>query len=79
MRRAGAIEEFTCCQLKKQSLDKLVINERDSGRFRDGPLENLLWGGGVGRSTKKIFAQGKIKRKKFHARQLTLKNIHAMA
>ena len=27
--------------------------------FRDGPLENL-WGGGGGRSTKKIFAQGKI-------------------
>ena len=30
--------------------------------FRDGPLENL-WGGG--QSTKKIFAQGKIKWKKF--------------
>ena len=28
--------------------------------IRDGPLENL-WGGGGGRSTKKIFAQGKIK------------------
>ena len=77
MRRAGAIEELTCCQLKKQSLDKLVINERDSGRFRDGPLENLL--GGSGAKYKKIFAQRKIKRKKFHARQLTLKNIHAMA
>ena len=37
---------------------------------RDGPLENI---------TKKIFAQGKIKWKKIHARQLTLKNIHAMA
>ena len=37
-------------------------------------------GGGEGaRSTKKIFAQGKIKWKKIHARQLTLKNIHAMA
>ena len=31
------------------------------------------------RSTKKIFAQGKIKRKKIHAHQLTIKNIHAMA
>ena len=30
----------------------------DLKMFRDGPLENL-WGGG--RSTKKIFAQGKIK------------------
>ena len=28
--------------------------------IRDGPLENL-WGGGGGRSTKKIFEQGKIK------------------
>ena len=30
-------------------------------------------------STKKIFAQGKIKWKKIHARKLILKNIHAMA
>ena len=29
-------------------------------KIRDGPLENL-WGGGGGRSTKKKFAQGKIK------------------
>ena len=47
-----------------------------SGLIRDGPLENL-WGGG--RSTKKIFAQGKIEWKKIHAHQLTLKNIHATA
>ena len=40
--------------------------------LRNGPLENL-WGGGGGRSTKKLFAQGKIKWKKIHARQLTLK------
>ena len=46
--------------------------------LRDGPLENL-WGGGGGRATyKKIFAQGKFKGKKIHARQLILKNIHAM-
>ena len=32
-----------------------------------------------GEVQKKIFAQGKIKWKKIHARQLTLKNIHAMA
>ena len=44
---------------------------------RDRPLENL-WRGG-GRSTKKIFAQGKITRKKFmHWRHLILKYIHAM-
>ena len=35
---------------------------------------------GSGRSSKTIIAQGKIKwKKKNHARQLTLKNIHAMA
>ena len=46
----------------------------------DGPLENLLGGGGgEGEVQKKIFAQGKIQRKKIHARQLTLRNIHAMA
>ena len=36
-------------------------------------------GGGVGEVAKKIFAQGKIKWKKIHARQLILKNIHGMA
>ena len=34
---------------------------------------------GAGEVQKKIFAQGKIKWKKIHARQLTLKNIHATA
>ena len=34
---------------------------------------------GAGEVQKKIFAQGKIKWKKIHARQLTLKNVHAMA
>ena len=36
-------------------------------------------GGGGGEVQKKIFAQGKIKWQKIHARQLTLKNIHATA
>ena len=36
-------------------------------------------GGGVGEVQKKKFAQGKIKWKTILARQLTLKNIHAMA
>ena len=40
--------------------------------FRDGPLENLP--GGWAKYKKNIFAQGKIL-----ARQLILKNIHAMA
>ena len=54
--------------------------DKSSECIRDGPLENL-WGvgGGGGRSTKKIFAQGKIKWKKIHARQFILKNIHALA
>ena len=36
-------------------------------------------GGGAGEIQKKEFAQGKIKRKKILARQLTRKNIHTMA
>ena len=49
--------------------------------LRDGPLENLLGGKGGwgGRSTKKYSPKGKLNGKKIHARQLTLKNIHAMA
>ena len=43
----------------------------------DGPLENL-WRGGGGRSTKKNSRKGKLN-EKILARQLTLKNIHAMA
>ena len=43
---------------------------------RDGPLENLLGGGG-GRSTKKISVEGKLNFKKIHARRLILKNSHA--
>ena len=44
--------------------------------IRDGPLVNL-WGGGGGgaKYQKKIFAQGKIKRKKIHGRQLTIQGI----
>ena len=38
-----------------------------------------LIGGQVGAKYKKILAQGKIKWKKNHARQLLLKNIHALA
>ena len=46
--------------------------------IRDGPLENLLGGGGRAKYKKKL-AIGKIIWKKILARQLTLKNIHAMA
>ena len=54
----------------------MVSAKSKRGLIRDGPLENL-WGGGI---TKKVFAQGKIKWKKIHARQLTQKNIiHATA
>ena len=41
--------------------------------------DHLKTYGGAGEVQKKIFAQGKIKWKKIHARQLILKNIHAMA
>ena len=47
--------------------------------IRDGTLEKWWGGGGAIEVQKKIFAQGKIKWKKIHARQLTLKNIHATA
>ena len=48
-------------------------------QIRDGPLENLRGGGG-GRSTKKKSRKGQLNEKKKNlARQLTLKNIHAMA
>ena len=46
--------------------------------LRDGPLENL-WGGGGAFEVQKKFTQGKIEGKKILSRQLTLKNIHAMA
>ena len=42
-----------------------------------GTDHKKTWGG-EGRSTKTIFAQGEITWKKIHARQLILKNIHAM-
>ena len=37
------------------------------------------WGGGGDRSTKRYARKGKLNEKKIHARQLTLKNIHAKA
>ena len=36
-------------------------------------------GGGTGEVQKKYSRKGKLNEKKFHARQLTLKNIHATA
>ena len=53
------------------------INLVEFVTVRDG-LENL-WGARGRAKYKKIFAQGKIKWKKIHVRQLILKNIHAMA
>ena len=46
--------------------------------FKDGPLENLL-GRGRAKYKKKNSRRGKLNEKKILARQLTLKNIHAMA
>ena len=41
-------------------------------------IKKRIGGGGGGEVQKKIFAQGQIIWKTIHARQLTLKNIHAM-
>ena len=51
-------------------------NERK--KLRDGPLENL-WGGGLAKYKKSSSRKGKLNEKKIPARQLTVKNIHAMA
>ena len=65
--------------LRLLSFQSIQLELLFCGQFRDGPLENLWGVGGGGEVQKRIFAQGKIKRKKIHARQLTLRNIHAMA
>ena len=57
---------FHLNRIAKYILNKLP-HARTKRCIRDEPLENLLGG----RSTKKIFAQGKIKWKKIYARQLT--------
>ena len=47
--------------------------------LRDGPIENLWGEGGGGKLEKEYSRKGKLnEKKKNHARQLTLKNIHAM-
>ena len=47
--------------------------------LREGPLENFWRGGGGGEMYKKNFRARENEFKKIHARQLTLKNIHAKA
>ena len=48
--------------------------------FKGPTVRKLIGaGGGGGRSTKKIFAQGKIEWKENHESQLTLDRIHATA
>ena len=49
------------------------------GRTIRKPIGGEGGGGWGGRSTKKYSPKGKLNGKKIHARQLTLKNIHAMA
>ena len=58
----------------------LMINWREMATivYKGRTIRKLIGGGG-GVQKIYIFAQGKIKRKKIHARQLTLRNIHAMA
>ena len=58
----------------------IVTNLYETDACKGRTIRKLMGGGrGGGRSTKKKFAQGKIKRKKILARQLTIKNIRAMA
>ena len=42
-------------------------------------IRKLMGGGGEGEVQKKYKRKGKLNEKKIHARQLILKNIHAMA
>ena len=57
---------------------KYVISAVLNVTFRE-LKETLLGGGGTGEVQKKYSRKGKLNEKKFHARQLTLKNIHATA
>ena len=72
-----AFRNFTKCQFPPPLHSNLKIASWISPSLRDGPLENLRGVGGE--VQKQIFAQGKIKWKKIHACQLTLKNIRAAA
>ena len=49
------------------------------GTLRDGALENLWGRGGAVEVQEKYSRKGKLNEEKIHARQITLKNIHAMA
>ena len=58
--------------------------QHDLATFKGRTIRKLIGGGGGGggggRSTKKKYSpKGKLNEKKIHARQLILKNIHAMA
>ena len=46
---------------------------------RDGPLQNLWGGEGALKYKKNVRTRENYMKKKIHARQLTLKNIHALA
>ena len=74
----GYLKSKLLQHLKRISFMTTGAIEYRSFLFRDGPLANL-WGGGGRRSTKKYSCKGKLNEKQIHARQLTLKNIHAMA
>ena len=50
---------------------------KDSWSLRDGPLEKWWGEGGGGEKTKKKFMQGKMPRKKIHAKKKVKKKIQA--
>ena len=45
----------------KNTKDMFIGSQFKLSQMREGPLENLMGGGGGGEVQKKIFAQGKIK------------------
>ena len=54
-------------------------NHTTSTVIKGQTIRKLMGGGGEGKVQKKYLRKGKLNKKKIHARQLTLKNNHAMA
>ena len=57
----------------------LINQENVESSLKGRSIRELMGGGGAGEVKKKNSRKGKLNEKKILARQLTLKNIHAMA
>ena len=75
--RSLKVKETVICEFEMYS--KKSVNAMMTKFVLGTDHKKTYRGAGRAKYKKKIFAQGKTKRKKNHARQLTLKNIHAMA